>query len=152
MAKGTVNKVIIIGRLGNDPELRTTGGGTSVANVSVATCDFGPKDPQTGQRQSVTEWHNVTLFGKMADNASAYLVKGSSIYIEGRIQTDKYEKDGQTVYRAKIIASNMQFIGGQSDKQTTPPQQPQKQPQRQGTYNKNTPAPFDSFDDDLPWC
>ena len=86
MAKGTVNKAIILGRLGKDPEIKQTQSGMQVASLAVATTELGRKDPNTGQRgQDETEWHRVTLFGKMAENAGQYLRKGSQIYIEGKL-------------------------------------------------------------------
>jgi len=82
MARGTVNKTIILGRLGQDPEMRTTASGTSVVNLSLATNELGRKDPNSGQRGEVqTEWHRIILFGQMADNANTYLKKGSQVYI-----------------------------------------------------------------------
>lgn len=140
MAKGTVNKVILLGRLGQDPEVRNTASGTQVANLSVATTELGQKD-DSGKRQEVTEWHRVTLWGKTAELAAQYLNKGSQVYIEGRLQTRKWQdQNGQDRYTTEIVGSEMQFIGGKSDGQAQgqnyaqayaqPAQQPQQQYQQ----------------------
>jgi len=116
MARGTVNKTIILGRLGQDPEMRATASGTQVANLSIATNELGPKDPQTGQRNDQTEWHRIILFGQMAENANTYLKKGSQVYIEGRLQTRKWQdQNGVDRYSTEIVANEMQFIGGKPD-------------------------------------
>ena len=110
MGKG-VNKVILIGNLGQDPDVRQTAGGTAVVNLSIATSESW-KDKQTGEKKEQTEWHRVVLFGKVAEIAGQYLNKGRSVYIEGRLQTRKYEKDGQTHYSTEIVGSDMQMLGG----------------------------------------
>lgn len=102
-----VNKVILIGRLGKDPELRATKSGTNVCTMSLATSEYKIKD---GNKEEKTEWHKITLWEKLADNASKYLKKGSNVYIEGRLQTTKYEKDGVPHYSTEIVASAMQFL------------------------------------------
>ncbi|MFT4694588.1 MAG: single-strand DNA-binding protein [Francisella sp.] len=106
MAKGTLNKVMILGRLGNDPEVRTTQNGTVVASLSIATND--------GIGENITtEWHRVTVFGKGAEVIQKYCTKGSQLFVEGRISTSKYQdKNGNTQYSTQIIANNFQFIGG----------------------------------------
>jgi len=115
MAKGTVNKVIVLGRLGQDPEARTTASGTQVVNLNVATNELGRADEQ-GNRPDLTEWHRITLFGRMAENAAQYLRKGSQVYIEGRLQTRKWQdQSGQDRYSTDIIANEMQFIGGRNE-------------------------------------
>ena len=107
MAKGTVNKVILLGRLGANAEMRVTQSGVKVAKLSIATSEM-QKDGGIS-----TEWHRVTVFGKGAENIQKYTAKGSTIYIEGRLQTNKYQdKNGNTQYSTDIIASNFQFIGG----------------------------------------
>ena len=112
MAKGTVNRVIILGRLGQDPEARSTANGTQVVNLNVATNELGRADEQ-GNRPDLTEWHRIVLFGRMAENAAQYLKKGSQVYIEGRVQTRKWQdQSGQDRYSTDIIANDMQFIGG----------------------------------------
>lgn len=117
MARGTVNKVIILGRLGQDPDVRATASGTQVVNLNVATNELGPRDEQ-GNRQDQTEWHRITLFGRMAENAANYLKKGSQVYIEGRLQTRKWQdQNGNDRYSTDIIGNEMQFIGGRGDNQ-----------------------------------
>ncbi|HWP95057.1 MAG TPA: single-stranded DNA-binding protein [Gammaproteobacteria bacterium] len=109
MARG-VNKVILIGNLGADPEVRYMPSGGAVANIRLATSESW-KDKQTGEQQERTEWHNVVFFNRLAEIAGEYLRKGSQIYVEGSLRTRKYEKDGQTHYRTEIIASEMQMLG-----------------------------------------
>ena len=136
MAKGTVNKVILLGRLGQDPDIRATQGGTTVANLNLATNELGPKDQNTGKHQEVTEWHRVTLFGKMADNAGNYLKKGSQVYIEGRLQTRKWQdQSGNDRYTTEIVANEMQFIGGGAQSGGQQSQQSAQQPTQQPQQN-----------------
>ncbi len=117
MARGTVNKVIILGRLGQDPDVRATASGTQVVNLNVATNELGPRDEQ-GNRQDQTEWHRIVLFGRLAETASNYLRKGSQVYIEGRLQTRKWQdQNGNDRYSTEIVGNEMQFIGGRSDNQ-----------------------------------
>src|SRR3989304_6481907 len=99
MARG-INKVIIIGRLCKDPEMRYTTNGSAVANINLATSEQW-KDKQTGDKQERTEWHNVVFFNRLAEIAGEYLKKGSKVYIEGSLKTEKYEKDGVTKYMTK---------------------------------------------------
>jgi len=111
MARG-INKVILIGNLGNDPEVRYTAGGAAVANVSLATTDTW-RDKNTGEQQERTEWHRVVFFGRLAEIVGEYLKKGSQIYVEGRLQTRKWQdKDGNDRYTTEIVASEMQMLGG----------------------------------------
>ena len=111
MARG-VNKVILIGNLGADPEKRSTGSGVTVTSLSVATSESW-KDKQTGETRERTEWHRVKLFGKLGDIAADYLTKGRQVYIEGSIRTDKFTgKDGQEKYFTEIIGNDMQMLGG----------------------------------------
>ena len=109
-----LNKVMIIGRLGRDPEIRYSQQGTAVVNFSVATSDTW-LDKNTGQRQERTEWHRIVVFGKQAENCEKYLSKGRQVYIEGKLQTSTYEKDGQTHYATDIIANTVQFLGNRQD-------------------------------------
>lgn len=107
-----LNKAMIIGSLGRDPEVRHTGGGTAVVNMSVATSESW-RDKQSGEKKDATEWHNVTMFGKLAEIAGQYLTKGSKVYIEGRLKTRKWQdKDGGDRYTTEIVASDMQMLGG----------------------------------------
>lgn len=108
-----VNKVILIGRLGRDPETRYMPSGDAVTNLSLATSETW-KDKQ-GERQERTEWHRVSMFGKLAEIASQYLRKGSLVYIEGRLQTRSYEKDGKTRYSTDIVAGEMRMLGGRQE-------------------------------------
>lgn len=106
-----LNKVMLIGNLGRDPEIRYTQGGMAVVNFSIATSEQW-NDKTSGERQERTEWHRIVVFGKQAEICEKYLSKGSSIYVEGRLQTRSWEKDGQTQYTTEIVASNFQFLGG----------------------------------------
>jgi single-strand DNA-binding protein len=111
MARG-INKVILVGNLGADPEVRYTGGGTAIASLRIATSEQWT-DKQSGQKQERTEWHRVKLFGRLAEIAGEYLKKGSQIYVEGSLRTDKYtDKDGIERYSTDIIANDLQMLGG----------------------------------------
>jgi single-strand DNA-binding protein len=105
-----LNKVLLIGNLGRDPEMRSLPSGQPVANFSLATTRKW-KD-RDGNKQEQTEWHNIVVFGKQAEIAGQYLNKGKQVYIEGRIQTRNWEKDGQKHYRTEIICDNFQMLGG----------------------------------------
>lgn len=110
MARG-VNKVILVGNLGRDPEVRYSPNGQAVANVTIATSESW-KDKNTGDKQERTEWHRVVFFGKLAEIAGEYLKKGAQIYVEGRLQTRKWQdKDGADRYTTEIVASEMQMLG-----------------------------------------
>ena len=114
MARG-INKVILVGNLGADPETRYTANGGAITNIRLATSEAW-KDKQTGENQERTEWHRVVLFGKLGEIAGEYLKKGRSVYIEGRLQTRKYtDKDGVEKYSTEIVADRMQLIGGGRD-------------------------------------
>lgn len=109
-----VNKVIIVGRLGNNPELRTISTGNQVANFNLATSENW--NDKEGQKQERTEWHRIVVWGKLADLASKYLSKGRQVYIEGRLQTRSWEDDkGQKRYTTEIICNNMQFLGSKNE-------------------------------------
>jgi len=111
MASGGVNKVILIGNLGRDPEMRYTGSGNAVANLSLATTRrYRDRD---GQQQEETEWHRVVMFSRLAEIAGEYLRKGSQVYIEGRLQTRKWQdNNGQDRYTTEVVANEMQMLGG----------------------------------------
>jgi len=173
MARG-VNKVILVGACGQDPEVRYLPNGNAVTNLSLATSEQWT-DKQTGQKVERTEWHRVSMFGKVAEIAGEYLRKGSQVYIEGKLQTREWEKDGIKRYTTEIIVDmqgTMQLLGGR------PQGQDGSQPQGGNNYNQNQaprqqaprpqqsapqqrpapqqaapqPAPdFDSFDDDIPF-
>lgn len=111
MARG-INKVILVGNLGNDPETRYTAGGSAITTISIATSESW-KDKQTGEAQERTEWHRVKFFGRLAEIAGEYLKKGRQVYVEGSLRTDKYtDKNGVERYTTDIIASEMQMLGG----------------------------------------
>lgn len=108
----SVNKVIIVGNLGRDPEIRYMPSGDAIANIAVAT-SYKSKDKNTGEQKEVTEWHRISFFGRLAEIVGQYLKKGSSVYVEGRLQTRKYtDKDGVEKYATDIVAENMQMLGG----------------------------------------
>ena len=111
MARG-INKAIVVGNLGRDPEVRYSANGNAIANVTIATTDSW-KDRQSGERQEKTEWHRVVFFGRLAEIAGEYLKKGSQVYVEGRLQTRKWEdRDGNERYTTEIVAADMQMLGG----------------------------------------
>ena len=143
-----LNKVILIGRLGRDPECRYLPNGDAVCNFSIAT-DESWKD-QSGQKKERTEWHNITLYRKLAEIAAQYLKKGSLVYLEGKIQSRKYTgKDGIERTAFEIIASEMKMLGGRAEggegQHNPPPPPPQA---RQQTA---APVPKDDIDDDVPF-
>jgi single-strand DNA-binding protein len=110
MARG-VNKVILVGNLGRDPEVRYSPNGQAVANVTIATSDSW-KDKTSGEKQERTEWHRIVFFGRLAEIAGEYLKKGAQIYVEGRLQTRKWQdKDGHDRYTTEIVANEMQMLG-----------------------------------------
>ncbi len=116
MAKG-INKVILVGNVGGDPETRHLANGNAVTNITLATTDSW-KDKQTGKQQERTEWHRIVFFGKVADIAGQYLRKGSQCYVEGRIQTSEWEKDGIKRYTTEIVVDmggTLQLLGGRGD-------------------------------------
>jgi len=164
MARG-INKVILIGNLGNDPETRYMPSGGAVTNVSLATSETW-KDKQTGQPQERTEWHRVVFFNRLAEIAGEYLRKGSKVYIEGSLRTRKWQdKDGQDKYTTEIVASEMQMLdsrgGGQGgDYQedrysSSAPPPAQSGGGQSGGGRPATPAApaedFAEFDDDIPF-
>ena len=111
MARG-INKVILIGNLGDDPEVRYTSGGSAVANIRMATSESW-KDKESGEKQERTEWHKVVFFGRLAEIVAEYLKKGSQVYVEGSLRTNKWQdKSGNDRYTTEIIASEMQMLGG----------------------------------------
>ena len=176
MARG-VNKVILVGTCGQDPEVRYLPNGNAVTNLSLATSEQWT-DKQTGQKVEKTEWHRVSMFGKVAEIAGEYLRKGSQVYIEGKLQTREWEKDGIKRYTTEIVVDmqgTMQLLGGRpqgdqqnqgggnnyQQQQSAPRQQAQRPAQQQQQQQQSRPAPqqqapqpapdFDSFDDDIPF-
>lgn len=134
----SVNKVLLVGNLGKDPEVRYTKSGHPVANFSVATTDkWQGKDGNTEER---TEWHRIVVWGKAAENCGKYLAKGSSVYIEGRLQTNKYEdKDGNERQTTEINAQTVQFLGGRGDRNTEERSEPEAQVPTQGVADDDCP-------------
>ena len=135
MSKG-INKVILIGNLGNDPDIRFTQNQKQVANVSLATSDQWT-DRQTGQKQEKTEWHKVVFFDRLAEVVGQYLKKGSKIYIEGKLQTRKWQnQQGVDQYTTEIVANEMQMLDGRQDNQGGYQQQQQTYQQQQPAYQQ----------------
>ncbi len=153
MARG-VNKVIIVGNLGQDPESRSFPDGGSVCNISVATSESW-KDKQTGQQQERTEWHRVVFRQRLAEIAAQYLKKGSKVYIEGKLQTRKWtNQQGQDQYTTEIVAREMQMLDSRSDNEPAPQQQGYQQAPQQAAPQQapqQAPGGFDDFDDDIPF-
>lgn len=134
----SVNKVILVGNLGRDPEIRTTQDGKKIANLSIATAERW-KDKNSGEKKEKTEWHRVVIFNeRLSDVAEKYLKKGSKVYLEGSLQTRKWEKDGKDVYTTEIVLQNFRgeltMLDGKSS----------------GDTSEAQPKPID-LDDDIPW-
>lgn len=135
-----VNKVIIVGRLGQDPEVKTLNNGQQFAKMSIATSEkWTGKD---GQSQERTEWHRVTVWGKLAEISGKYLSKGRQVYIEGKLQTDKYEKDGKTLYSTGIIGSSIQFLGDSGGQQNNQQGSGVQDFGPEPSFNTNEDIPF----------
>ncbi len=157
----SVNKVILIGNLGKDPEVRYMPDGKAVANITVATSEKW-KD-KTGEKQERTEWHNVTFYSPLADIVGQYLRKGSSLFVEGRLQTRKWQdKNGHDRYTTEIIANEMKMLGGRGDQSSGSNSGNRSKESTHGYYQPPTPqsarnkATFDAqspagFDDDIPF-
>lgn len=147
MARG-INKVIIVGNCGQDPETKYLPSGSAVTNISVATSDSWT-DKQSGQKQERTEWHRIVFFNRLAEIAGEYLRKGSQVYVEGRLQTRKWQdQSGQDRYTTEIVANEMQMLGGRQGGMDQgyapqgggmPQQQPQQAYQQQGGYQQQAP-------------
>jgi len=141
MARG-VNKVILVGNLGKDPEVFYTAEGKAIANFSVATTEQW-KNAQ-GERQERVEWHRISIFGKLAEIAGEYLRKGSQVYLEGKLRTRQWQdKDGNDRYTTEIIASEMQMLGCRGNGES-------RQDERK-EHASTSPSNFDDFDDDIPF-
>jgi len=138
----SVNKVILVGNLGNDPESRFMTNGDAVCNVTIATSESW-KDKNTGEKKEATEWHRVVFYRKLAEIAAQYLKKGSSVYIEGALKTRKWQdKDGVDRYTTEIVASEMKMLGGKKD----------DAPARQAPASSKTePSNFEDFESDIPF-
>ncbi len=161
MARG-INKVILIGHLGADPETRAMPSGMTVANLRLATTESW-KDKQSGEQQERTEWHNVALFGRLGEIAAEYLRKGSQVYIEGRLRTRKWQdKEGRDRYTTEIVGNEMQMLGGRGGGArwrrrggggggyTAMPPARAETPRRSGAGPALVPL-RDDFDDDIPF-
>jgi len=145
---GSVNKVILIGHLGADPELKYTPSNRAVVNMRIATTDVF-KD-KAGQRQERTEWHRITVWGDQGENAAKYLKKGSAVYVEGRLQTRSYQKDGQTHYATDVVSDRVVYLAsghGNGDRDETRGQG-QGQPLASPPIENEGPLPSD---DDIPF-
>jgi single-strand DNA-binding protein len=159
----SVNKVILIGNLGRDPEVRYAPSGSAIANVTIATTRQW-KNKDSGERQEETEWHRVVFYDRLAEIAGEYLKKGKSVYIEGRLKTRKWtDKDGVEKYTTEIIANEMTMLGGREgggmggggDAEMGSAPAPRSAPARQAPAAKPAPAKsstgFDDMDDDIPF-
>ncbi len=158
----SLNKVIIIGRLGRDPEIRYSQGGAAICNMAIATSEAWT-DKATGEKKESVEWHRVVVFGKQAETCEKYLTKGSQIYLEGRLQTRQWEKDGQQHYTTEIVVSAFQFLGGGqlNDGGNQQPQSGYRQQNRQPRQNQSRQQPqngpqqnnqdMPEYDDDVPF-
>jgi single-strand DNA-binding protein len=155
----SVNKVILIGNLGRDPETRYMPEGAAITNISVATTEVW-KD-KNGEKQEKTEWHRVAFFGKLAEIAGEYLKKGSQVYVEGRLQTRKWQdKDGNDKYSTEIVADRMQMLGSRQGMggAGAAAGAEREAPEREGATAKGAAKPaakaggkFDDFEDDIPF-
>ena len=149
----SVNKVILIGRMGADPEVRYFQDGNAICNFSLATSEKW-KDKQTGERKERTEWHRVSILGKLAEIAGQYLRKGSNVYIEGKLQTREWEKDGIKRYSTEIVVDMkgvMQMLDGKQDGQQGEYQQQQARQQTRQQAQQQAQQQPDEFTDDIPW-
>lgn len=146
----SVNKVILIGRLGKDPETRYMTSGEAVTNVSLATSE-NFKD-KSGEKQERTEWHNLVFYRRLAEVAGEYLRKGSQVYIEGRIQTRKYQdKSGQDRYTTEIVVNEMTMLGGKPSGEQHEGREPARPAPSAKPAAPTAKGSFDNFDDDIPF-
>ena len=155
----SVNKVILMGNLGRDPEVRFMPNGDAVCNFSIATTDSW-KD-KAGERQEKTEWHNIVMYRRLAEIAGEYLKKGRPVYLEGRLQTRKWQtKEGQDRYTTEVIADSMQMLGGREGapaQESQPSSQPEARdefdqtPSRNNQSGSSNSSSFDEFEDDIPF-
>ena len=161
MAGRGINKVILVGNLGADPEVRYTNGGVAIANLRVATSDSW-RNKESGEKQERTEWHRVVMFQRLAEIAQEYLKKGQRVYVEGRIQTRKWQdQQGNDRYSTEIVANEMLMLGGRDDMGQGaggPPEHSSKPPRQSQPPAAAAPAAAEStgvaeadFDDDIPF-
>ncbi len=147
MSRG-INKVILVGHLGADPDTRYMPSGSAVTNIRLATTEAW-KDKTSGDQQERTEWHNVAFFGRLAEIAAEYLRKGSQVYVEGRLRTRKWQdKQGNDRWSTEVIASEMQMLGGRSSAAASAPAMAQRTP---SPVAQAGAAPSQDFDDDIPF-
>ena len=150
MASRGVNKVILIGNLGQDPEVRYMPNGGAVCNITVATSETW-KDKSTGENQEKTEWHRVVMFKRLAEIAGEYLKKGSKVYLEGRLQTRKWQdQQGQDRYTTEIVANEMQMLGGRSGASASAPAMADRGP-APGPAPQASSGSGPDYDDDIPF-
>ncbi len=152
MASRGINKVILVGNVGQDPETRYMPNGNAVTNLSLATSETW-KDKNTGEQQERTEWHRVTFYQRLAEIVAEYVKKGSKLYVEGRLQTRSWEQDGVKKYATDIIANEMQMLDsrGSAGDSYSPSQSQAAPPPKNETPAQQAPADMDSFDDDIPF-
>lgn len=150
----SVNKVILIGNLGADPEIRYMPNGDPVATFNIATTDTW-KDKQTGEKKEATEWHRIVIFRKLAEIAGQYLKKGAPIYIEGALKTRKWQdQSGQDRYTTEIVADTMQMLGGKREGEQSAPRSesaPAQNQQRSAPAQNGGGGSFDDFEDSIPF-
>ena len=145
-----VNKVILIGRLGKDPDVRNLESGATVANFTMATTETY-KDKTTGERKEITEWHNIVLWRGLADVAAKYLHKGDLVYIEGKLRTRSWEKEGVTRYTTEVVGDNMTMLGSKGGGSSSGSNQSSQQYQSAPASNDDVKQPEGSATDDLPF-
>jgi single-strand DNA-binding protein len=160
----SINKVILVGNLGRDPEVRYSADGAAICNISIATTSNW-KDKASGERREETEWHRIVFYNRLAEIVGEYLKKGRSVYIEGRLRTRKWQnKEGQDVYTTEVIADQMQMLGGRDDmggggssgggeyEGSSAPSKPAARPQSQRPQAPAaSPASLGDLDDDIPF-
>ena len=156
-----VNKTIIVGNLGQDPEMRYLPSGSAVTNISVATSESWTD--QQGQKQELVEWHKIIFFNRLAEIANEYLRKGSKVYIEGSLRTNSWEKDGLKHYSTEIVAREMKMLDSRNDQQQSRPQKGSQRGNQSNSYQAGkdgsarpaqqprTPKNMDKLDDDIPF-
>lgn len=149
----SVNRVILVGRLGKDPEIRHTSGGQSVANFSVAT-DESYKN-RDGEKVKKTEWHRIVIWGKLAEIVESYLTKGSLVYLEGKIQTKEWEKDGVTRYDKEIVCDQMRMLGGTGERsegeQESTTTKSKSNTKKSAKKTESEEEPYAAADEDIPF-
>ena len=150
MSQRGVNKVILVGNLGNDPEIRHMPNGDAVANFSIATSEVW-KDKNTGEQQERTEWTRCVAFRRQAEIVEQYVKKGSRLYVEGRLQTRSWDQDGVKRYATEIVVNEFQMLDGRNSQQAPASGQSSQAPAAPAQSGQTPPANFDNFDDDIPF-